>query len=231
MAVSVPDRNQRIKRFRQILEYSTLTCYDPAMSGTLAPAVVAPGKGERTRGRLLEIAVRRFAADGYRRTSVSDIAREAGLTPAAAYAYFAGKDALFKAAVDADAAALIEEAGAGLDGPVRQRFALRVGELVARLDAHPLARRVLAGREPEVVGRLLDLPSLKALTATFAEDLEAAQEAGEVRRDVDPGVVATGMEAIILSLLMGIVQAGVALDSERAAGVAVVLDAALRPPS
>jgi AcrR family transcriptional regulator len=201
------------------------------MAGTLASAVVVPGKGERTRGRLLEIAVRRFAADGYRRTSVSDIAREAGLTPAAAYAYFAGKEALFKAAVDADAAALIEEAGAGLRAPVRERFALHVGELVDRVDSHPLARRVLAGQEPEVVGRLLDLPSLKVLTAVFAEELEAAQEAGEVRRDVDPAVVAAGMEAIVLSLLMGTVQAGVTRDSERAAAVAVVLDAALRPPS
>jgi len=39
-----------------------------------------PSKGDRTRQRLLEIAVKRFAADGYRRTSVSDIARDAGLT-------------------------------------------------------------------------------------------------------------------------------------------------------
>ena len=54
--------------------------------------------------------MRRFAADGFRRTSVSDIAREAGLTPAAAYAYFAGKEGLFQAAVDADAGALIEGA-------------------------------------------------------------------------------------------------------------------------
>ena len=41
-------------------------------------------KGDRTRRLLLEIAVRRFALDGFRRTSVSDIAREAQLSPAAA---------------------------------------------------------------------------------------------------------------------------------------------------
>ena len=58
------------------------------MSGSLA---LAPGKGERTRARLLEIAIRRFAADGFRRTSVSDIAREAGLSPAAAYASLPAK--------------------------------------------------------------------------------------------------------------------------------------------
>lgn len=198
---------------------------------TAVEATIAPGKGERTRARLLEIAIRRFAADGYRRTSVSDVAREAGLTPAAAYAYFAGKEALFKAAVDADAGALIDDASARAVGDdVREEFALRVTELVTRLDEHPLARRVLAGHEPEVVGRLLDLPSVEALTATFAEQLAAGQETGEVRADVDPATVAQGMEAIVLCLLMGVVQAGVEPGSDRGAGVITVLDAALRPP-
>ena len=199
----------------------------------MAVAVVAPlvpGKGERTRNRLLEIAIRRFAAEGYRRTSVSDVAREAGLTPAAVYAYFAGKEALFKAAVDADAGALIDEAGPTVGtAHARAQFASRVAELLARIDDHPLARRVLAGQEPEVVGRLLDLPSLQVLTATFAEQLAAGQETGDVRRDIDPTAVATGMEAIVLCLLMGVVQAGVDPASEMGAGVAEVLDAALRP--
>ena len=199
------------------------------MTATLVAPLV-PGKGERTRNRLLEIAIRRFAAEGYRRTSVSDVAREAGLTPAAVYAYFAGKEALFKAAVDADASALIDEAGPNVSsGNARAQFASRVAELLARIDDHPLARRVLAGQEPEVVGRLLDLPSLQTLTATFAEQLAKGQETGDVRRDIDPTVVATGMEAIVLCLLMGVVQAGVDPASEMGAGVAEVLDAALRP--
>src|SRR3989454_12667981 len=107
------------------------------------PLPVAPGKGERPRQRLLEIAVRRFAVDGFRRTSVSDIAREAGLTPAAAYAYFAGKEGLFQAAVDADAGALIEAArSAAAEGAsAREQLFLFVGELRERVDVHPLARR------------------------------------------------------------------------------------------
>src|SRR2546430_17444939 len=107
------------------------------------PLTVAPGKGERTRRRLLEIAVRRFAVDGFRRTSVSDIAREAGLTPAAAYAYFAGKEGLFQAAVDADAGALIQAArSAAAEGEsAREQPFLFVGELRERVDEHPLGRR------------------------------------------------------------------------------------------
>jgi len=198
----------------------------------IQPLKVAPGKGERTRKRLLEIAVRRFAADGFRRTSVSDIAREAGLTPAAAYAYFAGKDGLFQAAVDADASALIEAArSAGARGTsVRDQLFLFVTELRERVDDYPLARRVLSGLEPEVAARLVTIPSLVALTAGLADELAEAQEAGEVRGDVDPAQLAVGLETIVLALLMAELQTGLTVEPERKDGVLATMDAALRPP-
>src|SRR5206468_13079341 len=107
-------------------------------------------KGERTRQALLEAAVRRFAADGYRATSLADVARDAGITPAAAYPYFGGKDGLFTEAVDADAAGLIDEAvlhvvGAGFEG----NWVELIGKLLAGLEHHPLARRILAGLAPD----------------------------------------------------------------------------------
>src|ERR1700730_5866745 len=153
-----------------------------------APLTVAPGKGERTRQRLLDIAVQRFAADGFRRTSVSDIAREAGLTPAAAYAYFPGKEGLFQAAVDTDAGALIEAArSAAAEGAsARQQLSLSFGHLRERVDDHPLARRVLSGLEPEVAARLLTIPSLVALTAAPAHALAAAPAASDITADADP---------------------------------------------
>jgi AcrR family transcriptional regulator len=195
------------------------------------PLTVAPGKGERTRQRLLDIAVQRFAADGFRRTSVSDIAREAGLTPAAAYAYFAGKEGLFQAAVDADAGALIEAArSAAAEGAsAREQLFLFVGELRARVDDHPLARRVLSGLEPEVAARLLTIPSLVALTAALAEELAEAQAASDIRPDVDPAEVAVGLETIVLALLMAELQTGLTVEPERQAGVLAVMEAALRP--
>ena len=197
------------------------------------PLTVAPGKGERTRQRLLEIAVRRFAVDGFRRTSVSDIAREAGLTPAAAYAYFAGKEGLFQAAVDADAGALIEAArSAAAEGAsAREQLFLFVGELRERVDVHPLARRVLSGLEPEVAARLLTIPSLVALTAALADELTEAQAASDIRPDVDPAEVAVGLETIVLALLMAELQTGLTVEPERQAGVLAVMDAALRPSS
>ena len=194
-----------------------------------------PRKGERTRRRLLDLAVARFAVDGYRRTSVSAVAREAGLTPAAAYAYFPSKEALFAAAVDADADALIHEAlgRIGGDRSVRERLVLLLAELRAALERHPLARRVLAGREPEVTGRLLDLPALTALREAVAADLEAGRATGTVRADLDPVAVALGLQTIALALLMAQLQveavAAPAQQNARIGAVLAVLDAALSP--
>jgi AcrR family transcriptional regulator len=195
-----------------------------------------PRKGQRTRRRLLELAVARFAVDGYRGTSLSAVAREAGLTPAAAYAYFPSKEALFAAAVDADADALIHEALDRVGGgrPVREGLVLLLAELRAALERHPLARRVLAGREPEVTGRLLDLPALTALRETVTADLAAGVRIGTVRADVDPAGVALGLQTIALALLMAQLQVEVVADPAqqevRIGAVLAVLDAALRPP-
>lgn len=193
---------------------------------------VVPAKGERTRARLLEVAVRRFAADGFRRTSVSAVARETGVTPAAVYAYFPSKEGLFEAAVDADAAALILETLQVLEplgGGLGAAWPQLVGALLSGLDRHPLARRVLAGEEREVIGRLLDLPALLDLRAVLAASLANDQEQGFVRPGVDPGELALGLETIVLSLLMSILVVG-DIDPARQAGVLAVLNAALEPP-
>src|SRR5579875_1467529 len=159
-------------------------------------------KGKRTRRALLEGAIRRFAADGFRATSVSGIARDAGLTPAAVYAYFDGKEGLFAAAVDADAAGLIDKAlQPVLDGTFDGEWASLIGALVAGLEDHPLARRVLAGLEPEHTERLLGIPALADLQDGIVMRLRAGQAAGEVRRDIDPQLAASGLVTTIMSLL------------------------------
>jgi AcrR family transcriptional regulator len=192
----------------------------------------AEAKGERTRQRLLDLAVNRVARDGFRRTSVSAVARDAGLSPAAAYAYFDGKEGLFEAAVDADAGALLDEVvGAAPIEPLRARYPAILVGLLDGLDRHPLARRVLAGQEPDVIHRLLALPSLAALRAEIVAELRASAARGEVRRDLDPEATALGLETIVLALLMASLQAGPEATADRAAGALAVIDAALRPPA
>ncbi len=103
---------------------------------------VPESKGAQTRRAILAAAIARFGRDGYRATSVADIARDAGVGGTVAYAYFENKEALFFAAVDEDAAGVIHEGLATvLDVP-------DVGTLARHVDLHPGGRRWRATRWP-----------------------------------------------------------------------------------
>ncbi len=193
--------------------------------------VEAATKGERTRQRLLEIAIDRFGERGYRSTSVSEIARAAGLTQAAAYAYFENKEALFDAAVDADAAAIIHEARRRTEGTgIHDLVLTLLLHILGLLDQHPLARRVLAGREQAQLTRLLNLPALAELSSWIADEASRAQAEGIARSDVDPQAFADGAETLLLGLLMAVLQVGGSHEPRRQVGVATVFDRLLRPP-
>lgn len=189
-------------------------------------------KGAQTRRDILRAAVARFGRDGYRATSVADIAREAGVGGTVPYAYFANKEALFLAAVDEDAAAVIHEALSGaFDEPGLPDWQSTLLEtLLGAVDRHPLARRLLAGLEPEVTPRVLHIPALEELRKVTAERLAAEQMAGTVRPDVDPMTMSEGMVAIVMSLLMSVVQLGSDAAGPYAASVSAVLEAAVEAP-
>jgi AcrR family transcriptional regulator len=190
----------------------------------------AATKGGRTRQRLLALAIDHFGARGYRSTSVSEIARAAGLTQATAYAYFDNKESLFVAAVDADATELILAAHATLTEHLAvDRFRAFLAALYLGLDSHPLARRVLDGGEPDVLPRLAGLPALRLTTALIVSDLQAGQADGNVRQDVDILALGDGIEAIILGLLVGAVQSGGSYQTRYRLGVDAAFDAMLRP--
>ena len=190
------------------------------------------GKGEQTRLDILHAAIARFGRDGFRGTSVADIARDAGVSGTAAYAYFDNKKALFLAALDEDAASAISEGMAIVfDESVGHRW--RQGLLVSLVEAvsrHPLARRVLANHEPDVLDRVVDLPALAELRKAVAARLTAEQFDGQIRADIDPAVVGAGIVSIILSLLMTLTQLGEHAPTDQAADVVAVFEAALDPP-
>src|SRR5438067_5731841 len=153
-----------------------------------------PTKGAQTRQSILDAAIARFGREGFRATSVADIARDASVGGTVAYAYFADKEALFLAALDEDAAAVIHEGlSTAFASPGRTdwRRAL-LFTLVAAVGRHPLARRLLAGLEPEVTPRVLEIPALTELRKACAERLRAEQLAGTVRSDIDPLAVGNG---------------------------------------
>lgn len=195
-------------------------------------ADTAETKGERTRRRLLEIAVERFGSRGYRSTSVSEIARAAGLTQAAAYAYFDSKEALFQAAVDRDASSMIDAVAAQIaDTPLDVLVPLLVLHARTLLDEHPLARRVIAGQEPEETVRLVELPALHRFSALLADRLADGQAAGTLPAGFDAGEVANGVEAIVLGLLFSVVQSGGTATPRHGRGVVAAFELMFRPPA
>lgn len=191
-------------------------------------------KGDRTRQALIDAAVLRFAREGSRGTSVADICRDAGLSTTASYPYFANKEALFVAAVDEDVAGLIDDAVSlvTLEEEPDQWGLVMMRALVAHLDDHPLAGRILRGLEPDFTMRLLQIPALEELRKTVTELIREQQLTGQVRRDIEPGETANGMVVIVISLLMVTMQTGAdaAGFDQVAADVESVLHAATRPP-
>lgn len=187
-------------------------------------------KGALTRRAILDAAIVRFGRDGYRSTSVANIARDASVSGTAAYAYFPNKEALFLAAVDEDAAAVIHEGLSSIieEPDVRDWQQTLIFTLLDAVERHPLARRLLAGLEPEVTGRVLGIPALEDLRKAVTERLRNGQVAGAVRQDIDPAVVANGFVAITLSLLMSVVQVGDQTADTYGDDVAAVFEAALR---
>jgi len=181
---------------------------------------------------VLEAAISRFGRDGFRATSVADIARDAGVGGTVPYAYFPNKEALFLAAADEDAAGLIGRVvPAALDHPIPDWPLRIVTDVLSALGGHPLAHRILAGLEPEVTVRVLDTPALAELRKGCAEQLLAGQAAGLVRPDIDTAVTANGVVTIMLSLLMSVVQIGAEAAAVYGEDIATVLRAAIEPPA
>jgi AcrR family transcriptional regulator len=120
-------------------------------------------QGQATRRDLVAIATRLFVADGYARTSIEAVLREAGISRGALYHHFSGKEALFEAVleqVEADIATKVAAAARDAADPVE---ALRAGcHAWLRLARDPTVRRIVLVDALSVVGwekwRALDEP-------------------------------------------------------------------------
>ena len=128
-------------------------------------------RGDQTRRALLDAARERFARDGFRRTSVADVSRDAGVGGTTAYVHYANKEALFFAAVDDDLSSLFDELGIVLvgGGPDEDLAGQLIDAVLSVIDRHPLARRLLAGLEPDFTARVLETDAFGRLRTGIAE--------------------------------------------------------------
>lgn len=192
----------------------------PSVTGTTE-------RGDRTRQAILDAARARFASDGFRRTSVADISRDADVGNTTAYVHYPNKEALFFAAVDDDLTSLFEELSVALaagSGPT--------GLLATVLDTigdHPLAQRLLAGLEPDFTSRVLETPAFGELRRGVAAVLADLQQDGAVRSDIAATDLADGVVATVVATAMATVQIGDAVLETFGDGLAAMFAAVLTP--
>jgi len=101
---------------------------------TAVAANVPPTRRDATRETILAAGLRCFAREGFRRTALDRVAREAGLSRAALYLHFASKEDLFRAIVEDLHGRALDEATAACNGtgPFSQRLTDAIAAKSAR---------------------------------------------------------------------------------------------------
>jgi TetR/AcrR family fatty acid metabolism transcriptional regulator len=153
-----------------------------------------------TRQKLVDAALQLFLKKGYERVTVDDICRKAGVSKGAFYGHFKSKDeAVLEEFLKVDdyyremLPAVLAEKTFVDQGIAFVRLALRYiasqGKMVIKI---AYSSQISPGRKASPIA------SQDRSLYTLAEGLaRAAQEAGELRRDLDPGEIA---QSIIRSI-------------------------------
>jgi AcrR family transcriptional regulator len=116
-----------------------------------------PGKraaqGRATRGQLIEVATGLFASHGYEGTSIEAVLTAAGVSRGALYHHFAGKEALFRAVLEALSdriTAQLTEVISGCADPVDAVRTAALGWI--DLAGDPVIQRIMLVDAPSVLG-------------------------------------------------------------------------------
>jgi AcrR family transcriptional regulator len=158
-----------------------------------------------TRRRILAVAQRELATQGYGNATIKDIAAAAGLTTGAIFYYFPTKRALFEA--------VTEDAWVTIETRFRERAASAtdfVGRFAAMLEgaadlnvehAHIAGFAVLVGREASQHPELADVARQWAANVRrlYRDLVDAAVTAGEI----DPAIDPRGLTDVMITVTEG----------------------------
>ena len=110
---------------------------------------------EERRDLILDAAGRTFGRYGYRKTTVGDIVREAGMARATVYKYFSTKDEMFRAVIDREVDDIVGTVRAAVEKETtsynRMRAAIRTHTAVLREKANVF--RLTMEALPDVIAR------------------------------------------------------------------------------
>jgi AcrR family transcriptional regulator len=190
---------------------------------------------EARRRQILAAALRCFARQGFHRTTMQDIFREADLSPGAVYSYFKGKDEIVRSIIGAMMSFLAESAPL-FSEPLPEGRLRRPGEALAELIDRYRAFELGTASErarifPHLVGEQQRDPQLNALVRAgvararggFEALARAAQERGEPGPALDPRDVGTLAVSLLQGLLIQLSVFGNELDVDGYARAAVAL--------
>jgi AcrR family transcriptional regulator len=119
-------------------------------------ALVPDAPTDGTAARILDVAMVRFGTEGVARTSMSQIAADAGISRVWLYRFYENRDAIVRALLGRETHRFLTDLVAALDLTAPATDAVTAGfeYAVVTLRNHDLLRRVLA-EEPEIAAPLL----------------------------------------------------------------------------
>ena len=173
---------------------------------------------EARRRQILAAALRCFAREGFHRTTMQDIFRDAELSPGAVYSYFKSKDELILAIV-LEMMSFVGGAAALFSEPLPEGRPRRpgeaLGEMIGLFQEFELGTVVERARIfPYLVGEQQRNPQLNAAVRAGIEGLRAGFEtlarAAQERGELDPRLDPKEFSRLPISLLQGLlVQIGI----------------------
>ena len=152
--------------------------------------MAARGNKEDTRTRIIDSAKRLFAEQGFVKTTVMDISRQAGLSEAALYEYFQGKEDLLLAIPQlwvSDLIADLNEQLFGIKGSVNKMRKFLWWNLL-RIEQAPLDAKIVY-LSLKTNANFLNTEvyaNVKKLYSYLIEIFEEGKTTGEIRPDLNP---------------------------------------------
>jgi len=153
-------------------------------------AVNNRGSKETTKNRIIESAKRLFAEQGYQKTTIVDISRQAGLSEAALYEYFHGKEDLLLTIPDLWVSELIkglEDQLFGIKGAFN-KLRKYLWWNMRRIEQEPLDAKIvyLFLKTNANFMKTEVYSNVKILYSHLIDIFEEGKKGGEIKADLDP---------------------------------------------
>lgn len=153
-------------------------------------------KGEDRKQRILVVAQRLLTQNGWRSTTLGQIAREAGVTPAGLLHHFESKEQLLHAVLDARDAD--DDANANMSGDIVEE----IQKAADRFTRSPhligmFAVILIENLDPEAALHKRVLNRYRAAVEVVADGIRRGQRSGRYRSDLDPDIKAAEVVAFL----------------------------------